>query len=182
MPTIDISIKERIELKLLSVLAGVSGIGTVYRYDARGIHNFVNLNGWIHAQEETATANDAIGAPGPTRKVLQCEAGVCLLTPESTDLCDAYSHNHWLALIEKALVTDPYLIEGAGVGNSQQLSHTGLYVTGTRMDVDLVQPGLTHSVVSFEVPYRHDGGNPYTYGTAITLYSPATLPTGTKTG
>lgn len=164
-----LSIRERIEIQVATLISDIADVGTVYRYDARGLHTLENTDALIVARDETIQADIL---DGYTHKTLRIDVGVLVRQPEDEDVCSSYLHNHYVAEIEAAIMAGPYLIEPT---TSARLAIDTKVVAITEPQSEEGQREVWCGV-GFDVQFAHDLTSPNSYGDAIPALVVTSLP------
>jgi hypothetical protein len=172
-----ISIKERIELLDLAIVQAIQGIGTVYRFDQRGIVDPTtgkNTDGngarlsmqdgdaMIVAGDETA-AEGGEGNDGTTDKTLPIEIHVKIDPAEDDGRTTSSIHNAWLLLLETALMANPTMVES---DTEERLAIDSRVTHTAEIPIADGQREAT-SVIRIEHTYQHYRADP-TQGPGIT--------------
>ena len=182
MATETISVRERIQRVFLGLVAGVAGIGTVYRWDMRGLRDpqtglgvdatgarlaLKDLDAVVMAGDETAE-DGGEGDIGYTVNTLPMQVHLKLAQSDNDPLGTERMVNRWLYLLEKAVMANRRMIEPAGAGNAETLA-VDTHVTARGMG-DTV-PGQRELLVgiAFETSYETSSADPAT-GPGITAY------------
>lgn len=171
-----ISIKERIEQLFVSIVAGITGVGKVYRFDQRGIVDpdtglnvdadgqrlsLQDSDAMIVAGNETAT-DGGEGNGGVTEKALTIEVHFKIAIPEDDPRTTSYVHNQWLMKGEQAVMANFMMIDAGGV----RLAINTDVIATDEVPVEQGQREATSAIV-FKITYQHDRTDPST-GPGIT--------------
>lgn len=158
------SIRERILVQRRSEMAAISGIGTVYRWDARGTSDPLDhLDGILRIVEETA--EDMMPAYSNRPPDVECRMtiayGVVIYQPEDASTATEILINQWRGLIEDAIHANPLVTETA---TSAQLAVDS---TPQEVDGDEFEDGAVHACYREVIEYRTDGNDVSVHGTLV---------------
>jgi hypothetical protein len=168
-PQISISIKDRIEEVIELTLKAVFSTTRVEPWAERNSFDNAPVDGdilYIAGDESTLAASDE-GTIGNTDKLLPVLVMCVVVTPENyTPKQQRKFANRRLAALEKAIMTNPYMLEPQTQGGPIRLA-VDTVVTGTVAPT--VEDGSSSMAVGIEIQvhYRHDKNNPATYSVAI---------------
>lgn len=154
----SVPIRERIERKIAAVIAAISGIGTVERWDMAGSPTG-DLSAVVSLDGEQAVE----GGQGSTPiTAVTATARIELLIAHSRSNTDgsAKIFNRWLAKIQAAMLADPYLTEATSPGVTTQLSLDVRY-TGCEEPIAVEGQPEFFCVPLFEITYATYRDDPY---------------------
>ena len=172
-----LSIRERIELVLVGIVQGISGIGKVYRLDDRGILDpttnkpvtMTNGDALVAAGDESASEGGQ-GSVGITHKTLHCAIGLVVQLDETDERNASYVKNNWLLAIETAVMANAFMVEPTTTSpawTGQQLA-IDTRTVATHVPTPEQESTEFDVLYLFEVDYDHDRNDPAQYGSAIT--------------
>jgi len=151
-----ITIKERIERRLLEIVAVIDGVSAAERWDARGNtkrNRSVVLVPGDEQAEEGGSANS-----GTTEKKLTLEFHTLVAQGADDSEVTASALNRWLGRIALAVLADPLLTDP---DTGERLAIDVREVASLPAPVDSEQPEA-YSILVIEVLYAHHRDNPYT--------------------
>ena len=167
------SVKERIELLCLHTVQSIYGIGTVYRWDMRGLRDpttgsaFDSNNNRIslHHLDAMVLAGDEVAIEGgqggdtdsTTEKTLPIEVHLKIEQNDTDPASTSALHNQWLMAIESAILTNPLMIEPGG--NGERLAIDTRISATSIMPTEIDQREAI-SAIQFEVTYQHFRNDP----------------------
>ena len=158
----NIPIRERILRQVATNLEGVTGIGTVRRWDGKGTANVAPLDCFVVEEDESALEGPN-GGIGYTDKHLPLLIAVVLFPDESSSEADSWTRNRWQARLEEKIVADPYITEAI---TEEKLA---IDVSVVSVDGPDLAEGSISAAIRALVVYRHERTNPYRLGTLITV-------------
>lgn len=171
----NLSIRERIERRIIAIVQAISGIGTVYRWDGRSLRDpssglgvnssgekimLGHLDAVVFSDDESA-APGGLGNGGFTDKTLELSVQVNVQLAEDDTDSDAACVNRWALFLETALTADPR-ITASGV----RLATDSRITRIENPPVTETQPE-TMVIVRMEANYTHYRNDPST-GPGIT--------------
>jgi hypothetical protein len=165
--TISISIKERIERVIAATLAAQFPQSRVEPWAERNSFDNAGLDGDILIVPGDESIAEVEGNIGYADKILPVQIHLLVMIPESFTPAQARTHNNRrLAALEKAIMTNRYMLETQSEGAPIQLAIKTL-VTGTLGPI--VEDGSPSGAVGVEIDvyYMHDADNPGKFGVAI---------------
>jgi hypothetical protein len=177
-----VSIRERIERRIRDIVAAIDGVGTAYRWDARGLVHpdtdklvdenserltMHNGDAMVIADDEGASEGGE-GNIGWTEKVLPIEVYVTVRQDEDDEETSATLHNRWIYKLEKALMTDPYIHEVDGGGEQTVRLAIDSRVTDASSPPVVDEQREFSAVIRIEVTYQHNRNDP-AVGPGVTL-------------
>lgn len=152
---VTVSIRERICREVAAIMTASGLFGTVRRWDTRGLSGLARGDCIISDGEEKAD-DASIGNPGTTLKTMSLDVCASVAIDESTAEKASAIVNRTLALIEKALMADPTLVETT---TAVRLAVDTRCTGSGAVPVEEGQPEV-YAIVGFEIQYEHDRNNP----------------------
>lgn len=152
-----LSIRERIERQAVRAAEGISGVGTVRRWDGRGGSNAANTDVFIIAGDEDADLGPS-GNAGFTLKTLSLTVlAVLRHTDEADSTTGAQIANRWLYRIEKAVMANPTMLES--IAPAERLAVDTKVIEVLRPPLDEGQVEFV-AAVRFGVEYEQNRDDP----------------------
>lgn len=149
-----LTIRERIELRLVELLSVIPGVVRVERWNDRG--NKRDHLVIIVVPEDQTTIEGADGRPGTSINTLRVAILVCIAAQES-DPVGAILHNRWAGNVIFALMAEDAINEPVGgEAIAYEIRATGVENEPTEND----QPEF-YTVVNFEIDYNTNRDSPY---------------------
>ena len=150
-----ITVRERIERRLVAVLEGVSGIGTVERWQMHG-QSGADLSAVLWIDDESAEEGGT-GSTPVTDAHVTVWVGLLVAQVKGDEESSAQVYSRWLGKIKEAVLADPSLVEP---GTSEPLAVDVRWTAALAPPVVEDQPQF-FLIVGFEVTYQEYRDNPY---------------------
>lgn len=162
MPT-PITIRERIERHLVMVIEDIDGMGTVHRWTTDGLNSLTDGDALVLLGDERVEEGGH-GNPGLSTRELTVEVLALPAFAETDSQPAAQKVNHWLGLLEHALMADPLLTETSTGGERLAVDSrvAGIEVTPFEEGQERLA-----AIVSLLITYQTYRDDPYT-GPGIT--------------
>jgi hypothetical protein len=155
MPT-PLSVKERIEIRLQQIAADIAGVTAAERWDARG--NTTAPGSVVIVPGDEVAEEGGLENSGTTENRFTVEAHA-LVAPKPGDAqATATAVNHWLAVMVKAFLADPLLIEP---DTAERLAIDTRQIATVAAPARPGQPEV-YAILVLEVLYAHRRDDPYT--------------------
>lgn len=149
----DISIAERIERQVALTAAGIVGIGSVYRWDARGITQYASGDCVVTWTGDNAS-EDAQGSTGYSMFTMGLNVSVVVHPQESGSLATGSEVRRWVGRIHKTLMANPFQLEGT---STTELALDTRIIASGPMTFD---DGRVQAAVQLEIDYRTNRDDP----------------------
>lgn len=157
----SLSIRERILRQLQADLGTIAGIGTIHRWDTRGVNALAPMDVVLIPEQETLD-EESDGNPGVHRKVLPVVVAMMFTHDERSAVNTDHFANRWRARVWDKIMDNPTIVETAG----PRLAVDSVVENIPPVDFE---DGANNAALRLTVTYEHDGNSPYVLGTAITL-------------
>lgn len=166
-----LSIKERIERLLVEIVQKADGVGTVYRWDGRGLRDpdtglatdaegqrisLKNGDLMVIAHDERS-AEGGQGSVGTTLKTAKIEVQACIVISEDFPVPESFIVNNWLQQIEQLVMENSELTELGPSGERLAIETT---TTATYSPPREIGQREAIAGVEFEVQYSHNRDDP----------------------
>jgi hypothetical protein len=166
-PTNPVSIRERIVRVICATLAAQISGANVEAWAERNSFDNAQRDGDTLVVAGDESVAEAEGNIGWVDKIMPVQVLCLVFVPENlTPQQMAAYYNRRMAQLEKAVFTNPYMLEAQTEGAPIQLAVKS-NLTGTIGPVAEDGSASCAVGIEFDVHYRHDLGNPYQCGTAI---------------
>jgi hypothetical protein len=159
-----LSIRERIERRLQTIVAAVTDVGACHRRD--WLHDdVIHLDAYMIAGGEEATL-EGFGAPADatTAVTFPVSIAVCIAQSAAGEVTDppAVIFNRLLARLKEAVMADPDLKDDVS-GNSEPLANhaDGVQWVGSNDPPLVANQGEFFIEIELDISYEHYRNNPY---------------------
>ena len=168
-----LTIRERIELRLVAILEAVTDVEAVHR-QVWADQTIEHQHAYLYAEGEDTSVGglgDIGGSTTAQRFRVHVAVAVAMSPADREHEAPASVYNRWLGRIRDALTADPYLTDTLNAG--EKLANTGEALTLVESNDPPVEPGQPEFFViqAVEIVYEHTE-NDTTAGPNVTAYTP----------